>query len=517
MSTSSADPPAANEKEIVSGLRGSSLLVVGRCFSLGLNFAVQVVAVRYFTKEDFGVYAVALSAVAIAAVFAAFGMDKAALRILPKFQHDKDRDKFSAAAFLMGITSCVAGFVVIAAIYAAWMLGLVPDTGPQSISVLLLMIWMVPCMALEALVTSMFSVFGKPRAIFVRQHILGPMFRLIAVVGVIAVGGGIVAFALGQLLAALAGFAISLGLIQTLIKERDDFAKVRWSDVRATAGEVFRYCMTLAFGDLAFLFRSAMVVLIIGLFHSSSEVASFQAVFPAARLNDIVIATFTVLFIPSAARLFAAKASQSLNDLFCRTTAWTTVLSFPIFLVCFVMPEEVCVILFGRQYAASGSILAIVSLGFFVNAIFGMNLRLIRVVSGSKHQILVDVICMIAAVVLNFLLIPQFGAEGGAWAVLGGFVIQSLVCMAAVWMTVDVHPIPWRLARIYCLAGLLTWGLVLLKGMPGFPPIAMPFMLAIASLGFAILCRNDMEVANVFPEIARVPYLGRLLRSEQPN
>ena len=100
---------------------------------------------------------------------------------------------------------------------------------------------------------------------------------------------------------------------------------------------------------------------------------------------------------------------------------------------------------------------------------------------------------------------------------LGGFVVQSLVCLIAVWRTVDVHPIPWRLGRIYLLAGLLTWGLILLKGMPGFPPLAMPFMLVLASLGFTMLCRNDMEVANVFPEIARVPHLGRLLSSEHPN
>lgn len=480
-----------------------------------MNFAIQLAAVRYFSKDEFGVYSVALSAVAVAAVFAAFGMDKTALRVLPRFQSVGDLKKFSAAAILMAVATFACSLVAIAVIYIAWGVQYSYSSPSRSLDLMLVMIWMTPCIVLDCFVTSLFSVFGKPRAIFVRQHVLGPLLRLLAVIVVVVAGGGIFAFAAGQLIASLVGVLIYATLVRSLISERDDFVRVRWSDIKSTAKEVLSYSLTLIFGDVGFLMRGAMVVLIIGLFHTPSEVAGFQAVFPAARLNDIVIATFSMLFMPSAGRLFSEGSLDSLNHLFRKTTVWTTVLSFPLFLACFLMPEQLCVLLFGSQYADSASTLAILSLGFFINTIVGMNLRLIRVVSGLRMLILVDVISLAGAIGTNLLLVPTFGAVGGAWAILIGFVIQGIACMVAVAMTVDVNPVAWRLIRAYTLAAILTSCLWLGVNSTLITPLWMPLLLVATSVLFAWLCREDLEVANVFPEVARVPYLGRLLSTEQ--
>lgn len=515
MSKSITPPSTPNSGEIARGIRGSSLLFAGRCMSLGMNFAIQLAAVRYFSKEEFGVYSVAVSAVAVAGVFAAFGMDKTALRVLPRYQSAGELKKFSAAALLMGVSTFLCSFLAIAAIYLIWGFEHIYSSPSRSLDVMLVMIWMTPCIVLDCFVTSLFSVFGKPRAIFVRQHVLGPLLRLVAVVAVVLAGGGILAFAVGQVIASLIGVLIYAKLICSLISERDDFVSVTWQDMKSTAREVFSYSLTLIFGDIGFLMRGSMVVLIIGLFHSPSEVAGFQAVFPAARLNDIVIATFSMLFMPNAGRLFSEGAIDSLNHLFRKTTIWTTVLSFPLFLACFLMPEQLCVLLFGAQYADSASTLAILSLGFFINTIVGMNLRLIRVVSGLRMLILVDVISLAGALGTNFLLVPSFGAIGGAWAILIGFGIQGVACMVAVAMTVNVNPVAWRLIRAYTLAGGLTWLLWIGASSAWVPPLGMPVLLAATSLLLAWLCREDMEVTTVFPEVARVPYLGRMLSTEQ--
>lgn len=515
MSNSTASSTTPNGGEISRGIRGSSLLFAGRCLSLGMNFAIQLAAVRYFSKDEFGVYSVALSAVAVAAVFAAFGMDKTALRVLPRYQSSGDLKKFSAATLMMALATFLCSLLAIAVIYVTWGVESAYSSQSRSMDLMLVMIWMTPCMVLDCFVTSLFSVFGKPRAIFVRQHVLGPLLRLAAVIAVVLAGGGIFAFAAGQLVASLIGVLIYATLVRGLILERNDFVRVSWNDMKSTAKEVFSYSLTLIFGDVGFLMRGAMVVLIIGMFHTPSEVAGFQAVFPAARLNDIVIATFSMLFMPGAGRLFSEGAIDSLNHLFRKTTIWTTVLSFPLFLACFLLPEQLCVLLFGAQYADSASTLAILSLGFFINTMVGMNLRLIRVVSGLRTLIVVDVISLAGAIVTNLLLVPSLGAVGGAWAILIGFGIQGVACMVAVAMTVDVNPVSWRLIRAYSLAAVLTWCLWAAANSAVLPVFWMPVLLVAASILFAWLCRHDLEVANVFPEVARVPYLGRLLSTEQ--
>ena len=59
--------PHAKHNATSRQIRGSSLMLVGRAISMGLNFLVQVLIVRYFAnaKADYGAFAYALSIVAL--------------------------------------------------------------------------------------------------------------------------------------------------------------------------------------------------------------------------------------------------------------------------------------------------------------------------------------------------------------------------------------------------------------------------------------------------------------------
>jgi len=64
-------------------IRGSSLLLGGRMLSLAVNFATQVLIVRYLSKADFGAFAYGLSIVSLGEALAVLGLDKAIARFLP--------------------------------------------------------------------------------------------------------------------------------------------------------------------------------------------------------------------------------------------------------------------------------------------------------------------------------------------------------------------------------------------------------------------------------------------------
>ena len=53
------------ERETTRQIRGSSLLLIGRSISLGINFLTQVLIVRALTKTDYGAFSYALSIVAL--------------------------------------------------------------------------------------------------------------------------------------------------------------------------------------------------------------------------------------------------------------------------------------------------------------------------------------------------------------------------------------------------------------------------------------------------------------------
>ena len=72
-------------------------------------------------------------------------------------------------------------------------------------------------------------------------------------------------------------------------------------------------------------------VLMLQAFGSTTDVADYRVVQPAAKLNLLVMTSFSLLFTPQAARFFARGDKAGINNLYWRTAAWTAVFSFPVF------------------------------------------------------------------------------------------------------------------------------------------------------------------------------------------
>ena len=139
---------------------------------------------------------------------------------------------------------------------------------------------------------------------------------------------------------------------------------------------------------------------------------------------------------------------QQLHDLL-------SFLAFPIALLMFFFSEHIVVFLFGEQFSGAGVILAVhIWAGMFV---FPGNVRAHLIIIHNK-QIVALIFRSIGAVInviLNFILIPKFGAIGAAWATLASYIIpiclisffDSLMRLTMV-MTIKSYFLPFR-ALIY--------------------------------------------------------------------
>jgi len=96
--TAAASPQNESTKKHI---RGSSLLLVGRLFSVALDFATQVLIVRYLSKGDYGAFAYALSIVSVGSSLIVFGLDKSVARFVPIYQEKHDYSKLFGTIALM--------------------------------------------------------------------------------------------------------------------------------------------------------------------------------------------------------------------------------------------------------------------------------------------------------------------------------------------------------------------------------------------------------------------------------
>jgi len=504
------NPPTSNDSATTTHLRGSVLLVVGRVLAILINFVVQVLTVRYLTKDDYGVFAFALSVANILSVLSAFGMDKAVSRYLAVYLQDRDYRRFWGMLVLMFVTVMGLGGVAVALFSATAALG-VPllSSNVNTQIVLAVLAGLAMCNALDALLVALFAVLASPAAVFVRRHVLGPLLRLAAAVAVIMVGGDVLAFAVGQLIAGLLGVAICAKLLVAILARNPELRSAMSDRFIYPVGQLFRYSGTLLSGDLAYLLRFAMPPLVLGLMFAGREVATFQAVVPIARLNQFVLLMFSVLFLPNAARLAAAKRDAELQSFFEATALWVALLSFPLFAISFVASDVLPILLFGQEYQSSGSILALLALGYYANACFGTHLRLLRAAGNLRTLLVADLLLMGVTIGLLFALIPRFGALGGAWAVCGAYFAQAILYQFLVATHTHVNPFTWR-----CLGPFVAGVGLCVAGDYAREIFGAGWLFSCIATGLTIvavlvLFGRQLDLIGTFPELFRLPLLRR--------
>jgi O-antigen/teichoic acid export membrane protein len=317
--------------------------------------------------------------------------------------------------------------------------------------------------------------------------------------------------AVGYVCAGLAGILIYAALLVRVLRERGLLKEFKIREVVLPFRAVFAFSFPLITGELALLSLNVGGVLILGYFHSLVDVATYRAVFNSARLNIAVTSAFATLFLPVAARLYARHDIAGLRHNYWHTAVFMAVLTFPIFALTGPLAQQTTVVLFGARYADSGTVLALLSVGYYFNAILGFNAFTLQVFGRIRYLVVVNVLVVVVNVGACFLLVPQFAAVGAAAANCAALLVQNVLNQLALRRCLGTGFVERQYARSYALivgSALLLWAFQLL----GLGLVASLVAATIASLVVLVGNRRALELGETFPELLRVPVLGRLIR-----
>ena len=503
---SDSEDLSTSEAERSAQIRGSSGLALGRVVALLLGLAVQVIIVRTLTKAGYGAFAYAMSLVPALRLVVSFGTTKATSRFLALYREQGDGPRLAGLLVLQTV-----GFVVMGAIvwivFATTPLAdtLIPDDTIRR--VLLVLILLAPVEALDDMFEGFFATFSKPSAIFVRKYVIGPSSRLVAVVVVAMIGGGPLELALGYVLGGLIGMATYLGLGARVLKNNSLQSLFRPGKFVLPVRELLTFSIPLLTAEALYLSMNSLAVVVLERSRGAEAVAEYRAVFPVARLNHFVMWAFAVLFVPLAARFFARDDQQAMRDAYWTTAAWIGIFTFPVFAVTGPMAAASTDLLFGSTYAAAAPVLAILSIGYYVNSILAFNALTLQTWGLVRFVSVVNVIAAGGNAAMLFVLSDRLGPVGVAIANALTLLGVNLVNQVRLHRLIGVGLYPRGSGRMYLrivVASGLLWFLERTLQWPTFGDLALA---AVVSLAVLRLSRSDLDAANIFPEIRRLPVL----------
>jgi O-antigen/teichoic acid export membrane protein len=504
--TDDEDGRSANIRQI----RGSSLLLVGRVLGLALDFVSQILIIRHLAKDDYGAFALALSIVAIVTTICLLGLERTLGRFAPIYQERGDYGRMWGTVAVIFLTVASIGLAVVIAVFAfqGLLSGFVDNQG--ALSVVLIMIVLSPLQALDHLLVALFATFGSARSIFFRRYVFAPIFQLTIVVALVLSNSGVQLLALGYVLAAAVGIAIYAILLFRLLAKQGLLARFHRDELRMPFREIFSFSIPLLASDLVFHLRGSVTVVLIEVLRSTAEVAEFRAGMSLAIQNMFVAHSFRFIFTPGASRLFARDDRQALDDLYWQTAVWIAVLTFPLFALCVAFGEPLAVLLFGEQYRATGVVLSILAIGYYFNSAIGFNALLLRVFGRVRYIVTTDLATAVFSVVVNILLIREFGPVGAAVGTTATLLLQNLLYQWGLRTRTTVAAFEDRYLRAY---GSIAIGALVLVA---YNWLALPSVpMAVVSAGLVSLAvfglnRHDLRILETYPELGRFRIVQRI-------
>lgn len=494
-----------------SQVRGSSLLLSGRLVSSGISYLTQILIVRYLAKSDYGAFAYALSMVALIQAAIQLGLDRGLARYLPIY--DEDSDTGSILGSITFVTAIAAGLGTIIAV-GYWatrsMLegGLIED--PVAISVLAILVVLAPIEALDNVLVTILAAFRKTGAIFLRRHIVAPLLKLSVVGLLIATSSSVRFLAIGYTFAGILGLAVFAGVLGRFLSERR--SREPDSRFRLPVRELLTFSLPLLTTDLVFMAVSATDAFMLEFFGSTADVAALRAVQPTAKLNQLALSAFGVLYIPYIARLFARGRHEELGRRYWDTANWVMVLSLPVLALCLLFPEELTTRLLGEAYADSAVILGVLAGGYFIHAMFGFNGMTLNVYREVGFLVGINLVAVAANIGLNLALIPKYGPLGAAIGTAGTFLVHNIAKQYGVIRRAGLPGAPpktWRLylvvALVATIAGVVGYGTEI--GLGSRSLIWISLVIAILAVG-----RRTVQIDSAFPGLVRVPVIRHLFK-----
>lgn len=386
-------------------------LFFDRILRMGVGFFIGIWVARYLGPEQYGLLSYAQAFVALFMPLATLGLDGIVVRNLVR--EPEKRDEILGSAFILKL---LGGFVVIV-LSSLTILFIRPDN--------ILTFWLVLITAAGTLfqafdtidfwfqsqVQSKYTVYAKNSAFLITA-----VLRVIFILG----HASILAFAVVSFVEILIG---SVGLIYVYRRKR---ANIRtWKPNFATMKVLLHDSWPLILSGLAVMIYMRIDQIMLGEMLGDKEVGIYTA---GTKLSEVWY------FIPSALVLSLApsivKAKQTGDFEYYRLLQilfdMLAIMSYIIIIPLSFLSEKIITLLYGLSFAGSSKVLLIhiwASLFVFLGVArtqYLINEKL------TRYSLYTTLIGAIVNVILNYLLIPNYGSQGAATATLISQFIASI-------------------------------------------------------------------------------------------
>nr|WP_201468724.1 polysaccharide biosynthesis C-terminal domain-containing protein [Microbacterium hydrocarbonoxydans] len=469
--------------------RGGALSFVGSAVSAVMGLVLIVVLGRLLGDAGSGVVLQAVGAFTIALGVARFGMDSAAIWILPR-QLDDERAMLRPTGAFLVLVSAIAGLACACILFVGALIVEAQNPADEVAHAVRSIAWFLPVASVMLTALSATRALGKVNAYVLVGNVLLPTLRPVAIAIAVGVGAGAVgaafAWALPLLPAAIAAVIVLLWQLRRLGESaQPGFLR------SGVPTRTIRYALPRVMSSGLEQLLIWLAVIIVGALAGPAAAGVYGAASRFVAAGMIVDTALRVVVSPMFSKMLHRDDTSGLESVYRTATVWLVLFSTPVYVLLAVF-APVALSLLGGSFADGEPVLVVMAIGSIVTFLAG-NIHSVLLMSGRSGLAAMNKAIAVAVnVALIYLLVPIWGITGAAVAWAAACAIDAALATLQVRfvLRLAVSPLP----GLYPLVvALLTFGVpsIVLRLTLGATWLSLVVAAAAGALLFLVWCRLD--------------------------
>jgi len=414
------------------------MILIGFAGGHALWFATKVLIVRSVSKEEFGLYSLAVAIVSILSLIGTAGLNEGTSRyisILVGEGKTDDAASLASSGIRAGVfTSLTCSLILyLVSVPLARHVFYLPDLAP----VLKVISAFIFFHVVGDILVGINRGYGNIRPNVYYIQIGQPLYFLLMLAFISIFGlpyeSVMYAYVAAMALAWLGLFAYS--------RSRLNLQPFRQRSGRQR--ELLKFSLPLLGVAVVGVVLNWTDTLMIGRYLTASDVGTYNVSVSLVRLLVFGVAAANFVFMPLAGELYSKNRMKELKRIYQVLTKWVFSITLPIFFVLFFFPEMTISFLFGEVHTPSSAPLRLLCLGFMANVVVGTNVVIMMILGLSRHLMKISVMGTCINILLNYVLIKHLdtGIMGAALATTVSYIIISAMNSFALYKASRIHPV----------------------------------------------------------------------------
>ncbi len=401
--------------------KGGSISFILKIFGLVLGYIFTIVLARTLGAESVGIYSLSLAIVTIASIFARFGFDTTILRLNAEYKStDKENQLIPISKFVFKTSFVIS--IVISIVVFVFADAIAENFFQKSAlsNLIRIVSFAITPFSLSLISSSALKGFKQiPKAVFIDYVAKFAFMLSLLLLGILFFDLKNESIVIIIVIASWAMFFTSSFWYWKEIRKfsLDVYDKISWKSI-------LKIAFPLILASSVLYIKGWIDTISIGAMMTQADVGVYNIAYKLANLTIIPLVTINAIAAPKFAENI--KNKNDLKAVLRKTTKLIFLFATPI-LIGLILFSDLLLSVFGLEFVKASSVLIIIALATFINAIFG-SLGYLLQMTGYHITFQNSVIVLILlSVAFNIYLIPKYGLLGAAISTVIVNVIWNLI------------------------------------------------------------------------------------------